>query len=191
MKITFCCLIFLLNLLNPSFGFCEENKSSLKLVISSITDDKNKNSITEVKIINTGNQYVAFDQNIFFENNIEISVPHLPLSELRFYIDKGKGFERLMYNPGTYYPSFSRSDPNKFLILGPNYIWGLEINLGEHFNCNFLKGNYRIKAVFENRSRSWMYKYFNKTEISQMHIDESKIFDGIIESNILYVEIGR
>jgi hypothetical protein len=190
MKITSCCLIFLLIFLNATFGFCGKNDPVLKLEISR-SPDYAKCTVIEAKIMNTGEQYVSFNGYLFLENNIEISVPHLPLSELRFYIDKGIGFERLIYKSRDDYPSFSRADPKKFLILGSKYIWGLEVDLENQFICNFPRGNYRIKAVFENRSRSWMYAYFTKEEISQMHVDESRIFDGVIESNILNVEIGK
>lgn len=75
--------------------------------------------------------------------------------------------------------------------MGPNYIWGLEVDLESLFILDFPKGNYVIKAVFENRSRSWMYKYYKKEEIDKMHVDEQNIFDGVIESNCLNIEIGE
>jgi hypothetical protein len=188
MKIIFCCLIFGLTLLNSTLGFCDANESSLKLVISEVPDN-NKSTIIEVKIINTSKEYVAFYNKIFFTDLSKNLV--LPLSELRFYVDKGKGFERLQFNAQVSYPYFQIVDPKLFLYLGPQYLLGLEVDLNSQFKFDFPKGNYIIKAVFENRSRSWMTNFFSKEEILKMHIYEPEIFDGVIESNPLTIEIGK
>jgi hypothetical protein len=190
MKMTFCYLIFLLTLFNATLGFCDGNESSLKLLISKVPD-KNKDTIVEVKVVNVSNQLVAFFNDIFYQDNSVMR--QLPLSELRFYINKGKGFERLIHPPESYFPYFKPADPNNFLILGPDYIWGVNVYLERLFKMDFPKGNYIIKAEFENRSRSWMYKYFKKEEISQMHVVDPQIiiFDGVIESNYLNIEIGK
>jgi hypothetical protein len=186
MKKIFCCFIFLLTLLNATYGFCNAVDLPLKLTISKVAD-KNKSTIVEIKIINISEQYVAFDNRMFFEKYEDRVVP---LSELRLYVDKGNGFEKMTYIGEPYSFKLSPANPNRFLFLGSNHLWGIIADIESQFNCNFPRGNYRIKAVFENRSRSWMYKYFNKETISQMHIDEPNIFDGLIESNILSIEIG-
>jgi hypothetical protein len=188
MKRISCCLIFILTFFTATFGVCGANAAPLRLMISK-TIDKNKSTIVEVKIKNVGEQYVAFENVIFYQDNSGVGT--MPLSELRFYIDKGKGYERLIYPPDAFFPNFEPADPKNFFILGPNYLWGLEIDLETKFQINFPKGNYEIKAVFENRSRSWMYKHYNKEKISQMHINEKNIFDGMIESNSLNIEIGK
>jgi len=192
MKNIFCCLIFLLTLLNATFRFCEADESSLKLVISQVPGE-NKSSIIEVKIKNISEQYVNFfNDMIFFEDNSKFLV--LPLSELRFYVDKGNGFERLIYPSGAHYPYFNRADPRRFISLAPQCLWGFEVDLESKFKFEFPKGHYSIKAVFENRSRSWMSKYvtdfFSKEEISDMPAEEH-VFDGVIESNYLNIEIGK
>jgi|WetSurMetagenome_2_1015567.scaffolds.fasta_scaffold60648_4 hypothetical protein len=196
MKRIFCCFIFLSTLLNASFSFCNADESSLKLMISEVPDN-NKSKIIEVKFINVSKQYVAFYNEIFFKfKNVYLDIPIMPISELRFYIDKGNGFERLEYSPKVegnliYY---NRADPRDFLFLNPKYLWGFLIDLENEFQFDFPKGNYTLKAVYENRSRSWMAKhvteFFSKEEISDMPTEEH-VFDGVIESNSLNIEIGK
>jgi hypothetical protein len=181
--------IFLLMLSVATLGFCNEDDSSLKIMISKVPA---KNTI-EVKIKNISNDYVVlYNKWIFFEN---IDTLQLPFSELRFYIDKGKGFERLILKTEKNYPVFNFADPRQFLFLNPGDFWGLELDLESEFKINLSKGNYIIKAVYENRSRSWMNKwvdeYFSKEQISQMHFKRQNVFDGVIESNSLNVEIGE
>jgi len=190
MKMILSCLIFLLILSSVTFGFCDANESSLKLVISKVPD---KNTIVEVKIKNISNEYVVFDNEwICFDNIDTLSIP---FSELRLYIDKGEGFERLILNTDKNYPVFKIADPRLFLFLNPGDFWGIEVDLESEFNIDFPKGNYIIKVVFENRSRSWMNKwvteFFSKEQISQMHFERQNVFDGIIESNYLNIEIGK
>jgi hypothetical protein len=188
--------MFLLIISNATSGFCDAEELSLKLVISEVPN-KNNSKIIEVKFLNSTKQYIAFYNEIFFEfKSIYLDIPIIPISELRFYIDKGNGFERLIYFPKTaknliYY---NRADPRHFYFLYPKYLWGFEIDLEAEYKIDFPKGSYTIKAEFENRSRSWMAKhlmeFFSKEEISDMPTEEY-VFDGVLESNYLNIEIGK